>query len=261
MVSRPTTGPMTIVQITKTVISAPASAARAPAPDTRYGTPQSSDEHHHRELGAHVTEEAEPGARPPPDLRAAGGRSPRSDTVGRRRPARPGALRTTASTSTAPSALPAAAAPKAADQPAPCSSAANGIADSTWPSWPKIAGQLGRHRHPAGREPARDQREHRRRTRSRRPCRPAPGPARRAAGRSRRRAASWPGDQQHTADHEHRPRAEAVDQQTGRDLRRDVDRDLDERRTATASPGLIWKRSAASRPATPSVVRCITART
>ena len=46
----------------------------------------------------------------------------------------PGALRTTAITSTTASALPAAAVLNATDQPALCSSAANGIADSICPA-------------------------------------------------------------------------------------------------------------------------------
>ena len=50
----------------------------------------------------------------------------------------PGAFRTTTSTSRTTNALPAAALENATDQPAACSSAANGMADRICPSWPKI---------------------------------------------------------------------------------------------------------------------------
>ena len=49
-----------------------------------------------------------------------------------------GASRTTASASTATTALATAAAPNADGQPAPCSTHANGSADSTCPSWQRI---------------------------------------------------------------------------------------------------------------------------
>ena len=55
----------------------------------------------------------------------------RTDIVGAGAQVLPGALRTTASTSTTTNALPAAAVANATDQPALCSRAANGIADST----------------------------------------------------------------------------------------------------------------------------------
>ena len=132
---------------------------------------------------------------------------------------RPGALRTTTSTSTTTNALPAAALENATDQPAACSSAANGIADSTCPSWPKIVVSWVN----SGTRLAGNQRGISASTATKTMASPVPTSTRAgtatgtADGERQQQLAA---DQQRAADHQHGARAEAVDHQAGRDLRR-----------------------------------------
>ena len=78
-VSKPMTGPMRIAQTTNRVTRPPASAGREALRRHEVGHAPEQREHHHRELGAHVAEEAQSRARAPPHRPAPGRRSPGPD--------------------------------------------------------------------------------------------------------------------------------------------------------------------------------------
>ena len=131
----PNTGPVATPTSTNRVSSALAAVADSPCPATRYGTPQSS--------ANTVPENWVPvcvhsPSRVPGSFQDA--TSPastcRGDGAGGGAGAPAGRLRTTASTASATAIPSAAAETNAVLHPGPCSSAANGSADSTWPDCP-----------------------------------------------------------------------------------------------------------------------------
>jgi len=134
-VNSPKSGPAMIPTSTNSVSSALAPAVVMPCPATRYGTPQSS--------ANTVPENCVPVCVQRPS-RVPGSRqacwrlcsTSRGVAAGGGAGAPGGRLRSTASTASATAVPSAAAEPNAVVQPGPCSSAANGIADSTCPSCP-----------------------------------------------------------------------------------------------------------------------------
>ena len=152
----------------------------------------------------------------------------RTDTDGAGVHALPGALRTTASTSTTASAL---SGRRRAEGDRPSGAVQQGGEGNGRQHLSQLTddpGQLGEQRYPARRRTSAGSAPGRRRTPSRRRRRPGPGPGGRGQVACAKASSSCPATSSRPADHEHGAGAPAVDQQAGRDLQRHVDRDLDE---------------------------------
>ena len=262
IVSTPKSGPIAIVQTTNRVSMPPASAAgESPARVTRYGTPQSSVNTIIENWVPMWPKKPSRVPGPPPHLPQRRGRSPAPTC---RRRGRPGAGRARCAPRRARArrrrALAAAAAPNAV-RPARAvqQRARTARAERTWPSWQRIVVTCVI----SGTRRAGNQRGTSASTASNTTASPAPTSTRRArpaAAPCAKASRSWPAASS-------TPLTTSIAREPNRSTSSPAGiwaamyTATCTKTNADSVPGLIANRSAASRPATPSVVRCMTART
>ena len=143
-------------------------------------------------------------------------------------------------------------------QPASPSRAANGIAESTWPSWPRFPS----HWLSTGTRRGGNHAFTSRSAATKVVASPAPTsirPTTATGSVSEKATTTWPADHQRRPDGDDGLRPEPVDEHPDRHLQQRVDEQLHDAERRQRGGGDASNRSAAATPATPSVLRCSTA--